>query len=77
MDRLYCGGCPDLLEDLPLTLALRGKTTRSREMRIVRQDGTERWILVDAVPVLDAHGTVIAGFLVFVDITERKRDEEA
>jgi PAS domain S-box-containing protein len=65
------------LEELPLTLALQGKTTRSREMRIVRQDGTERWILVDAVPVLDAHGTVIAGFLVFVDNTERKRDEEA
>ncbi|HBZ54373.1 MAG TPA: hypothetical protein DEO88_03120, partial [Syntrophobacteraceae bacterium] len=64
------------LAELPLTLALQGKTTRSREMKVLRQDGTERWILVDAVPVVDDHSIVIAGFLIFIDITERKRAEE-
>jgi PAS domain S-box-containing protein len=69
-------GIPVPLEELPLALALQGKTTRSRKMRIVRQDGIERWILVDAVPVLDDHGAVMAGFLMFIDITEGKQAEE-
>ncbi len=63
--------------ELPITLALMGKTTRSREMRVLRLDGTERWILVDAVPVCNEDGAVLAGFLTFVDITERKQAEAA
>lgn len=63
--------------ELPLMLALKGMTTRSREMKVLRQDGSERWILVDAVPVYDSQGEVIAGFLIFPDITDRKRMEQS
>jgi PAS domain S-box-containing protein len=63
--------------ELPLALALMGKTTRGREMRVLRQDGTERWILVDAVPIYDDRDAIMAGFLSFVDISERKLAEAA
>ena len=65
------------LSESPLARALQGKATRGREMRVVRKDGTERWILVDALPVHDENGEVMAGFLTFPDITERKQAEEA
>ncbi|MFO1424845.1 MAG: PAS domain S-box protein [Candidatus Competibacteraceae bacterium] len=61
--------------ELPLALALQGKATHGREIKVVRQDGTEYWILVDAVPVYDDHNVIIAGFLIFIDITARKRAE--
>ncbi|MDY6950288.1 MAG: PAS domain S-box protein [Thermodesulfobacteriota bacterium] len=64
------------VEDLPMAWALRGEPTKAREMRIVRKDGTERWILVDGVPIRDADGKLIAGFIVFPDITKRKLAEE-
>jgi len=65
------------LTESPLARALQGETTRGREMKIVRKNGTERWILVDAVPVHGENGEVMAGFLIFPDITERKQAEEA
>ncbi|MBT7304564.1 MAG: PAS domain-containing protein [Victivallales bacterium] len=46
------------------------------EYRIVRPDGTQRWILAQSFPMLDERGEVcrIAG--IAQDITERKRGEE-
>ena len=64
------------LEQSGLALALSGKTTRALETRVVRKDGTERWGLVDAVPIRNDAGDIIAGFTVFSDITERKRAEQ-
>ncbi|MDY6990863.1 MAG: PAS domain S-box protein [Thermodesulfobacteriota bacterium] len=64
------------VEDLPMAWALRGEPTKAKEMRIVRKDGTERWILVEGVPIRDAEGKLIAGFIIFPDITERKLAEE-
>ena len=61
------------LENLPLARTVRGEKTINEERRIVRKDGTERWALVSGMPICDPNGTVIAGYLIMVDITKRKR----
>ena len=57
--------------------ALRGLASRGYdiEFRVVRPDGTMRWVWSRGVPVWDAHGKVhrIAG--ITEDITERKQAE--
>ncbi|MBN1119459.1 MAG: PAS domain S-box protein [Anaerolineae bacterium] len=63
-------------EELPLAQALQGKTTKQREMRVVRKDGSERWELVDGGPVYDDEGNLIAGLIMFPDITALKQTEE-
>ena len=70
-------GTPIPLNELPLALALQGKATKGQEMKVRRKDGTERWEMVDGVPIYDKHGSLIAGLVIFPDITERKRAEEA
>jgi PAS domain S-box-containing protein len=60
-------------ENLPLSKAiLKGETCQNVEAIIRRQDGSDRWVLANAAPVRDAEGKVIAGVVVFPDITDRK-----
>jgi len=54
----------------------RGEVVRDEEMIILRPDGSRVVILVNATPVRDRDGNVIAAVLVAQDITERKRQEE-
>ena len=56
--------------------AQEGKTPDDIEFRVVRPDGTTRWVLARSVPVRNERGQVyrIAG--VVSDVTERKRAEE-
>jgi PAS domain S-box-containing protein len=70
-------GTPLEVGELPLALAFQGVTTRNKELRARRKDGTERWELVSAAPIYNAAGELIAGFVAFPDITEVKRAEEA
>ncbi|HOU15292.1 MAG TPA: PAS domain S-box protein [Anaerolineae bacterium] len=70
-------GNPGRVEDLPLARALRGESTFNEERRIVRKDGTSRWELVSAVPIYNPHGEILAGYLIMVDITDRKRADQA
>jgi len=65
------------LSDAPLALALRGVRTLNQERRIVRKDGTTRWALVSGTPIYDERGDIIAAYITFPDITERKKAEEA
>ncbi len=65
------------VEDLPLALALKGKTTTGVEIRVVRKDGSERWEIVNAAPIYNDEGQLIAAFVAFPDITERRRVEQA
>ncbi len=73
---LYPDGTPVSLNEMPLARALRGETTWNEEYRVIRKDGTERWQLVSGTPVYNRAGELIAGLIVFPDITERKRAEE-
>lgn len=70
-------GTPVAPEDLPLSRAvLKGETATNVEVIIRRSDGEPRWVLANAAPVRDPHGKIIAGVVVFPDITERKQAEE-
>jgi light-regulated signal transduction histidine kinase (bacteriophytochrome) len=60
---------------MPLMLALRGVSTHAVEYRTVRADGTERWNITSGVPIFNKAGELIAGFVAFPDITERKAIE--
>ena len=68
-------GNPMSVEQLPLARALQGETTKDLEIRVVRKDGSERWELVNAAPVYNDDGELIAGFVSFPDITARKLAE--
>ncbi len=69
--RLYSG------EELPLTRAiLNGEITANKEIIIRRSDGEDRVVLVNAAPVRDANGNIVAGIVVMPDITERVRTTE-
>jgi PAS domain S-box-containing protein len=65
------------LNQAPLSLAMQGQKTLNQERRIVTKNGKTQWALVSGNPIYNAHGDIIAAYLVFPDITERKRTEEA
>jgi PAS domain S-box-containing protein len=64
-------------DELPLPRALQGMITHSKEMKLVRWDGSIVWQLASGAPIFDSHGKLIAGLLVMQDITERKLAEKA
>ena len=57
--------------------AATGQEVRDSEITLVFDDGRSRDIFGNAVPLLDQKGEVRGAVGVFVDITERKRAEEA
>ncbi|MDC0980188.1 PAS domain S-box protein [Bdellovibrionales bacterium] len=60
----------------PLIRTLQGQSTKGMEIRVVRQDQSERWEIVHAGPIHNSDGELIAGFVSFPDITELKLTEE-
>ncbi|MGB0715080.1 MAG: PAS domain-containing sensor histidine kinase [Phycisphaerae bacterium] len=74
---LHPDGTPWNGADLPLSRAvLEGKTFSNIEMIMVQGTNDHRCILVNAAPVRNAKGEIIAGVAVFPDITERKQADE-
>jgi diguanylate cyclase (GGDEF)-like protein/PAS domain S-box-containing protein len=55
---------------------LRGEPIRNVMMGMVRADGYVRWLLVDAVPVKGADGSVSEVVSSFTDVTDRKKAEQ-
>ncbi len=71
-------GTPFQSKDFPLARAIRtGEISKNVEAVIRRPSGEDRWVLANAAPVRNAAGDVIAGVVVFPDITEFKRAENA
>ena len=62
-------------EQLPLVKALKGQVTKNKEVKVSRENGEDRWEVVTSSPIYDNNGEIIAGFLTFPDITERKKAE--
>ncbi|MDP3427390.1 MAG: PAS domain-containing protein, partial [Humidesulfovibrio sp.] len=54
-----------------------GETTKNELYRVVRKDGQTRWSIDCAAPIHGADGRIIAAFVAFPDITDRKQAEEA
>lgn len=70
-------GSPIGVNDLPLSRVLRDGTPVSEDVECTRADGRPLSLHFDAGPVKDAHGTVTGGVLTMLDVTERRRTEEA
>ena len=69
-------GTPYPSERLPLSRAiLKGEITQNEEVIIRHESGEDRWVFVNAAPILNNEGGIAAGVVVFHDITERKRME--
>ena len=65
-------------EDLPLSRAIRsGETVSNEELLMRHSTGGDRYVLVNAAPVRDAEGKVVAGVAVFPDVTDHRRAEQA
>lgn len=66
-------GTPYPFEERPLVkAALHGEPSRDLEAIIRRENGEEHWVRVNAAPVLDQAGRLVAGVVVFHDITPVK-----
>ncbi len=64
-------------EQLPVQVAIReGRVIRNQLIQVERPNGERRWTLTDAAPVRNAAGEIIAGVVVFPDITDLKHVEE-
>jgi signal transduction histidine kinase/response regulator RpfG family c-di-GMP phosphodiesterase len=64
------------LDKSPLALALQGHKTLNQERRIVTKEEITHWALVSGNPIYDTNGNLIAAFLIFPDVTNRKIAEE-
>jgi two-component system cell cycle sensor histidine kinase/response regulator CckA len=71
------GKTPCTPEELPLTRAITdGERCDNETFMIRRPDGEERWVLANAAPVRNEDGEVVAGVVVFPDITDLRRAQE-
>ena len=74
---LRLDGTPYPLEEMPVSHAFKGERVRNREMTIERPDGLRVPVVVNSAPLTDARVDVTTAIVVFDDISERKRAEEA
>jgi PAS domain S-box-containing protein len=70
-------GTPLQPDQVPLARAVLYGETNRREFIVRRTRNDDRIVLGNAAPILNEAGQVVAGIVVFTDITERKQAEEA
>ncbi|MCA9532469.1 MAG: response regulator [Myxococcales bacterium] len=77
-ETVWESGEPALPEDYPVSRALAtGEPQGPTTLGVKRRDGTTSWAIFRAVPVHDPDTRSVSGAIVtFVDITQRKADEE-
>ena len=64
-------------EDWPLARAVRtGEAVTGEEIDYLRADGSRGTVSVNAAPIRDQAGTVVAGVAIFSDVTDRKTLEQ-
>ncbi|MDO9255599.1 MAG: PAS domain S-box protein [Bacteroidales bacterium] len=64
-------------EEMPVLLGINGQSAQIDDMIVVRPDGTEILLEIFGTPVKDKKGNVWASLVSFMDITERKKAEQA
>ncbi|MDO9109346.1 MAG: PAS domain S-box protein, partial [Desulfatirhabdiaceae bacterium] len=74
---LNLDGSPMKTDEVPLARAIMFGETSSREVIIRRTIDDDRIVLANAAPIMDENGKVVAGVVAFMDITERKKLEQA
>lgn len=73
---LLPNGQPWPAEEDPMLLAIAGRALRNVESIFVHADGTRRAHLLNAGPVRNREGNIVAGLVTVVDISERKMMEQ-
>jgi PAS domain S-box-containing protein len=64
-------------DQLPLARAiLNGETVRDEAMIIRQANGENRWVMVNAAPILDGQGQIQAGIAIFPDVTAFHQTQE-
>ena len=70
-------GSPCPPGQLPLSRAvLKGEIIRNEEHIIRDNEGNNHWVNSNAAPIRDSEGNIVAGIVMFQDVTERKQAEE-
>ena len=72
---LHFDGTPLAEDEAPLARAVLYGETCSDEFIIGRDDSEDRYVLANAAPIKDSNNNIMAGILVFLDITNRKKTE--
>ncbi len=58
------------LEQRPIfRTVIKGEVIHNERERVIRADGSQRWILLNGSPLRNEYGEVIAGVVIFTDIT--------
>jgi PAS domain S-box-containing protein len=71
-------GRPYAPEEWPMARALlTGEVVEGEEIGVPREGGTQGTILVSGAPIRDREGRIVAGVVTMLDITERRRSEDA
>jgi PAS domain S-box-containing protein len=82
----HLDGQPYKAEDYPLTRTVgrplrtslqTGETVTNEEIELHRGDGSRIFMNVNSAPILDSEGQIVAAVVVFQDVTDRKRAQEA
>jgi two-component system, cell cycle sensor histidine kinase and response regulator CckA len=74
---LHIDGRPYEKHEWPLARAvLHGETVSGEEIELVRADGSRVFLSMNAAPIRDPNGTVIAAVTAFQDVTHRRRVEQ-
>ena len=68
-------GRPVAAQGWPLARALQGEKVTEEEIVILRADGKRAITLQSAAPIRNQKGQIVAGVVIFADITERKQAE--
>ncbi|HET7648355.1 MAG TPA: PAS domain S-box protein [Gaiellaceae bacterium] len=75
--RVRGDGTPVTTDEWPLQRALgQGEVVIGERQDFRRADGSERTMEINAAPVRDDDGAIVAGVAVFSDVTDRRRAEE-
>jgi PAS domain S-box-containing protein len=63
-------------DEWPLARALMsGEVVQNEEVQIRRPDGSRVWVSLNAAPVRDDRGEIVAGVVTFLDVTARRAAE--
>ncbi len=63
--------------NVPIARALRGEKTSGEMMNIVTKNGNSKWCLVNGAPIYDEKNNLIAGYVIFPEITSHIKTQNA
>jgi PAS domain S-box-containing protein len=67
----------DRLEAIEVLKRGRNGIRQQNDFRFRRKDGSEVWTMVSTTPLFDSAGEFVGGLAMLIDVTERRRSEEA